>query len=246
MELKDPLTLPIIPEYFVDRFGIRNVELWSQHFESSSAAYLSDVKKALKKSKCTLIDIQAEGEFDVSDPDDGNRIKGINEMKEWIDICAILGSRYIRIRSMNKSYQKSLESLSVLNEYAQSKGIRILIENHFDLFSNPDNHVNIFKDLGDTNVGLLADFGNYKEGIDRYAALTMIAPFTALVSAKTTEFTGNLSHTSYDYGRCVDIFESAGYQGIYSLEQWGRPNPEYDLEKITDWMITEVKEHIRS
>ena len=105
IELKDELTLSAIPEYFVDRFGIHNVELWALHFESTEDAYLDEIKRAMKKSRCTLIDIQAEGKYDVSDPDEDNRMKGINEMKEWIDVCAKLNSEYIRISSMKKSYQ---------------------------------------------------------------------------------------------------------------------------------------------
>jgi sugar phosphate isomerase/epimerase len=242
--LREELSLSSIPEYFADRFGIHNVELWALHFESTNDTYLDDIKKALKKSQCRLIDIQAEGNYDVSDPDEENRQKGIDEMKEWIDICGKLNSRHIRISSMKMSYQKSVESLWVLSKYAKSKGVKILIENHNDMFSSTRHHLGIFDDVNRSNVGLLADFGNYREAVNRYAALKAIAPYTWLVSAKSQEFDADMTHTSYDYGKCVDIFEEAGYKGIYSLEQWGNLKRNYDSEKIVDWMINKTKEHI--
>ena len=43
------LTLKDIPEYFSERFGIHNLEYWSEHFESRTQSYLKDLKKALEK-----------------------------------------------------------------------------------------------------------------------------------------------------------------------------------------------------
>jgi sugar phosphate isomerase/epimerase len=242
--LKDELTLVDIPEYFADRFGIHHVELWAKHFASTNPAYLQDIKKALKKAKSILIDIQAESSYDLSDPDEGNRQKGIADMKAWIDVGAILDSHFIRISAMKKSYKKSIDSVKEITEYAQSKGRQALVENHFDLFSDPAHHVNIIKDVRNDNLGLLADFGNYPPTIAQYDALQKIAPYTKLVSAKTSEFDEKMNHISYDFGKCVTLFEKANYKGIYALEQWGKPNPAYDYEKITDWMIAEVKEYI--
>ena len=245
LALRNELTLDIIPEFFTDRFGVHNIELWSNHIEDKSPAFLNDLSKKFKKHKCRLIDIQAEGTHDISDPVEENRLKGITEAKEWIDVCASLKSDSVRIRSMRKSYEKSVESLRVINTYAKKKGVNVLIENHLDLFSDTRNHVKIIHDIPDRNIGLLADFGNYANDVDRYLALQTIAPFTKLVSAKTKDFNSNLEHISYDYGKCLDLFEGANYQGVYSAEQWGTANPDYDYEKITDRMIAEIKEHVR-
>ncbi|MEQ9438935.1 MAG: sugar phosphate isomerase/epimerase family protein [Cyclobacteriaceae bacterium] len=246
MALQDELTLLDIPEYFTDRFGIHQIELWAKHFESNSPAYLEDLKKQLKKHRCTLIDIQAEASYDISDPNEAVRAKGLSEMKTWIDTGATLEAQFVRISAMKKSYEKSVESVKYLTQYAASKGIQTLVENHFDLFSNPENHVAIIKDVASNKLGLLADFGNYPPSTAQYDALKKIAPFTKLVSAKTSEFDERMQHTSFDFGRCVNIFKEMNYQGVYALEQWGKPNPAYDEEKITDWMISEVSARLAS
>lgn len=238
-DLKDKLTLLDIPEYFVDRFRIYNVEFWSRHFESTSKAYLTDLSTKLKESACQLIDIQVDTHHDISDTIEENRQKGIQEMKDWIDVASFLGSKFVRVSQMRKSYDKSVESLRVLLKYAANKRVTLLVENHFDMYSKLENQLNLVKDIRDKNFGLLADFGNYPAE-SRIESLVYIAPNTKLVSAKTTEFSERMEHLSYNFNQCISIFEDSGYKGIYSLEQWSKLKPEDDPEQFTDWMIEQV------
>ncbi len=242
-ESAEPLKLDEVPVYYKERFGISNVELWSQHFESKDKSYLNGIKKSLRKTKCNLINIQADTKNDLSDPDQTKREKALSEMTDWIDTAAYLGSKMVRASAMKKSYKDSLSSLKYLNTYCKKKGLVFLVENHFDLYSIPSNHTKIFNDLSDENVGLLADFGNYKKDVDRYVALKQIASHTKLVSAKTSNFDEKYDHISYDFGRCVRIMESEGYRGVYCIEQWGAKK-DYDYERIVNWMIDEIKENI--
>ena len=239
----DILTLEKIPEYLRDRFGIYQPEYWSEHFESREESYLKDLKSALDKNRCTLINIQADTPGkDMSDPSDRNSELAVEEIKEWIDVGAFLGSKMVRGSFMQHSLEEGIKSTKELVRYAAGKGITFLSENHFDLLSVPENHVKVAREVQSEHYGLLADFGNYPESIDKYVALEMIAPFTKLVSAKTHGFSEDYEHTGFDFDRCVEIMERGGFQGIYSLEQWEDGNPEYDYERIVDWMI----QHVRS
>jgi len=239
------LTLQGVPAYFNDRFNIRNVEYWSRHFVSREIPYLKEVKNALADSRSTLINIQVDTRYDVSDTETEKRELAIAEMKEWIDAASFLGSKMVRVSGMRKSYEEAVKSLILLNEYAKEKGIVLLVENHFDLYSDPDIYVNMAKDVADPNMGLIADFGNYPEETNQFEALEKIAPYAKLVSAKTLAFDmESYTHTSFDFPRCVRIMEDAAYKGIYSLEQWGPRYIKYDYEKIVDWMIKNVKANI--
>lgn len=235
-ELKNELTLHEIPEYFADRFSVHNVEIWTKHFETTSKPYLKEFKRALQRNGSKLINLQTEGKFDPSDIVEENRLKAIAEIKEWIDIAAFLESESVRIRTMHISYEKAVSSLKEIAKYAQTRGIGVLVENHNDLFSETKNHLKIINDVSQTNLALLADFGNLKPDI-RYDALEKIAPYTKLISAKTKDFTDQMRHISFDFEKCIRIFEKAGYKGIYSCEQWGKADLSYNYEKITDWMI---------
>ena len=72
----------------------------------------------------------------------------------------------------------------------------------------------------------------------------MIAPYTLLVSAKSHAYDENYEHIGFDFGRCVRIMEEGGFTGIYSLEQWEDGLPDYDYERIVDWMIKHVKANL--
>jgi sugar phosphate isomerase/epimerase len=244
MKLKNELTLLDIPDFFAERFNIHNVELWTRHFDSKSKPYLNEINKKLNKTKSRIIDLQVDTSRDLSDPDEIKRLEAVLEMKEWVDIGATLNTEFIRISSMKQSYQQAVKSILEITAYAKTKGIKALVENHNDIFSNIDNHLNIKRDIDLSNFGLLADFGNYPKDVNNYEVLLKIAPFTKLISAKTKDFTSEMEHESYDFERCIQLFENSGYKGIYSLEQWGKSNSDYDYEKITDWMISKVKNTI--
>jgi sugar phosphate isomerase/epimerase len=249
---RNKLTLRDIPAFFSERFGIRNIEFFSLHFESLDPEYLNDLKSSLKRNKCKLINIQVDTPgFDISDPDSSKREPGIARIKEWIDAGAYLGSEMIRASRMTKSLEVSIESVKQLTEYAASKKIKFVVENHGDMYMNADYHVRIAKELKNyRNFGLIADFGNYPAGTDYLASLKMIAPYSLLASAKTKEFDENYNHLSYDFDQCVKVMEANGFKGVYSLEQAIPPGnyafgPEnYDYERITDWMIERVKANI--
>lgn len=239
------LSLEKVPEFFRDRFGIYQCEFWSEHFESREASYLKDLKAALDKNNCTLINIQADTPGkDISNPEDGNSALAVQEIKEWIDVGAALGSKMVRGSFMQHSLEEGIKSTRELVKYAKSKGITLLCENHFDLMSIPENHLRVAQEVGKDHFGLLADFGNYPESIDKYAALDLIAPHTLLVSAKSHAYDENYEHTGFDFDRCVRIMEEGGFTGIYSLEQWEDGLPDYDYELIVDWMSKHVRANL--
>lgn len=241
----DILTLEKIPEFFRDRFGIYQPEFWSEHFESRSPSYLKDLKTALDKNKCSLINIQVDTPGkDMSDPANGNSGLAVEEIKEWIDVGFALGSKMIRGSFMQYSLEEGIKSTKELVKYAKSKGIMLLSENHYDLLSVPENHLRVAQEVGTDHFGLLADFGNYPEPIDMFGALEMIAPHVLLVSAKTHGYDENYEHTGFDFERCVRIMEEGGFKGIYSLEQWENDLPDYNYEKIVDWMIEHLKANL--
>ncbi len=240
------LILENIPVYFSTRFGVKYVELWSRHFESRDQAYLKKLKKSFTDAGSKLIDIQVDTKYDMSDPDLEKRKSAITEMKDWINIGSELGTKFIRLSSMKKSLDHAIESIGIVNKYAESEGIIALVENHNDLFSDVSNHLSVVDRVKSKNLGLLADFGNYSGDVDRYKALGQIAPFTKLISAKTIDFNNQMEHVSYDYSKCIRIFEESGYKGIYSLEQWGKlPGNDY-AEKIADWMIDQTQNNLNT
>ncbi|NLG75407.1 MAG: hypothetical protein GX535_04155, partial [Xanthomonadaceae bacterium] len=57
-EIKDELTLLKVPSYYRDRFGVRNLEFWSNHFESLDRAYLEELRANVKDAGAQVVNIQ--------------------------------------------------------------------------------------------------------------------------------------------------------------------------------------------
>ena len=131
-----------------------------------------------------------------------------------------------------------------VNEYAKSRKLILLTENHFGIEMNPDVHLRIIKEAGPENMYTLPDFGNYpKETM--FESLKKIIPQAYMISAKADTFNENMEHVSYDFDKCVQMAESLGFKGIYSVEQWSGGEQNLDQEKVADWMIEHVKRNIK-
>jgi sugar phosphate isomerase/epimerase len=161
-----------------------------------------------------------------------------------MDAVSFLGSRCVRINpgSANGSVDKSIESMKLVNQYAKSKNLILLSENHFGIEMNPDLHLRIVKEAGPGNY-TLPDFGNYPRAT-MYDSLEKILPHAYMISAKADAFNDTLEHTSYDFDRCVQMAEKAGFKGIYSVEQWNSKYMDVNFEKVADWLIDHVKANI--
>lgn len=237
-----PLTLLQIPEYFSERFGLRQVEFWSKHFESINPAYLKDLKTALVKSKSRLVNIQFDEDYQIGSPDEAIRKKSISLALQWVDAAHYLGSGAIRVNPGNGDVNHAINSLKTINLACQSKGLILMVENHFGMEMNPDIHLQIVREVG-SNIYTLPDFGNYTDEI-RHDALRKIMPFAYQVSAKTMAFDEKLNHLSFDFDQCMKIAVDSGFKGIYSVEQWSSESVKVSDEAIADWMISRIKTYL--
>ena len=251
-DMEHELTLLDIPEYFADRFGLRNVEFWSKHFESRTPSYLQELKKKIAASRSRLINIQVDEAYNLSDRDEDKRRKSVALVREWLDVAAELGSEALRANPGRDSIASSVVSLKELNAHALKKGVLLLAENHGGIEKNPDVHLHLIRTVGSPNFRTLPDFGNYPEEI-RYRALGFIMRYAHLVSAKVMLFNDQWEHVSFDFDQCMRIAEATGFRGIYSAEQWSprpskgkksRSNQKLDFEKIADWTIDRIRSHL--
>lgn len=236
------MTLLKIPEYYVDRFGLHNVEYWSPHFESIQPSYLKELKASIKKTKSTLINIQFDEKYQIGSPDAAERKSSLELALKWVDVAKTLGSGGIRVNPGNGEVGYAIESLKVINQSAKKQGIVLMVENHFGMEMDPEVHLKIVKEVGDTYT--LPDFGNYSDEA-RYESLAKIIPFAYQMSAKTIEFDEDMNHKSFDFDRCMKMVVDSGFEGIYSVEQWSPTPTKVSDEAIADWMIEKVKTYIK-
>jgi sugar phosphate isomerase/epimerase len=245
-ELRDPLQLLNVPAYYRERFAIRNLEFWSNHFESLEKPFLMELRARVAAADAALINIQVDGAYDLASTNDEERQRSLEMVRKWIDAAALLRSRAVRINPgrAGGSVEKSIASMKEVNRYCLSKRLPLLTENHFGLEMDPAVHLKIREAAGPKNIYTLPDFGNYPVET-MWESLAKILPYAYVVSAKAVDFDAQATHISYDFDRCVQLCERAGFKGIYLVEQWSRRDQDLDYEKIADWMLQRVRMNLR-
>jgi sugar phosphate isomerase/epimerase len=252
----ESLTLLDIPQHHKDKYGIKKLEFWSEHFESKDPAYLTELKGKIKTAGCELLDVQVDNSpfdkrpCDLASLDENLRASSIQKVKDWMDTANFLGSKCVRVNpcSVKGTVEQSIKSYKELIPYAKSKNLIIIAANHFGIETDADKHVAIVKGAG---KGLYTepDFGNYNGAPDIYDSLAKIIPYAYIVSAKVAPFKNTptgVEHTSYDFDKCVHLAESLGFKGTYMVAQWGNNTPDIDYEKVAAWTIDHLKANIKA
>jgi len=246
--IKNELTLLDVPEHHRDKFGVRKIEFWNEHFESLEPDYLAALKGKIKAAGSQLVDVQIDRiSYDLASTDEDARQKSIKDVKQWIDATSFLGSTCIRINPGHPggSVEKSIASLKELNTYAKSKNLIIITANHFGIEMNPDYHVEIVKGAG---VHTEPDFGNRDSKSyspeNAMASLEKIIPYAYIISAKVVDFNADMEHVSYDFDKCVQLAERLGFKGTYMVAQWSGKYQDINYDQVANWVIQHLKQNI--
>jgi hypothetical protein len=249
-EIKNPLTLMDVPAYYRDRFGVRDIEFWGMHFESNEPDYIAKLRKSIEAAGSRLVNVQFDftTDYDLATTKEDFRVQSVKMCKQWIDTCAMLGAKCVRINPGHPkgTVENSIKSLTEVNAHAKEKGIVVMTANHFGLEMNPDYHVQIVKGAGwPNNIYTEPDFGNYPHKT-MFESLPKILPYAWIVSAKTDTFNAQMEHTSYDIDKCIKLSEASGFKGQYMVAQFSSKFQDIDYEKVAEWTIEHLKQNMRT
>lgn len=235
------LTLLGVPEYYADRFKCHNLEFWSKHFESQAPSYLAELKRKTQAAKSQLINIQVDGSYELANPEESVRRKGIDFVKSWIDTAADVGAPSVRANTGNGAPDRCIMSYRELKEYAKKKRVLLLTENHGGISMKPETLLLILKEVGCDNFEVTPDFGNLPSKT-RYTDLKNLLPYAKhIISAKATEIGEDGTHAEFDFDRCMKIAQEAGFPGYYSAEYWAPKSKRTDYENVADWMLRHIR-----
>jgi len=228
---KPDLGLLDVPDFFAEKLGVHNVELWSKHFDERSLKYCQKIKKAGQRAGSVIVNIQLdEPGYNLSHRDAAERKNSVEFVKRWMDRAAACGATSLRANTGGGpkfDVDITADSYRQLAECGQKINVKILIENHGGHSGNPDNIVAIIKAVDSPWCRSLPDFGNVPTNStqqQRDEFLKKLYPYAHLVSAKGMYFDEEGNHLTYDIGGCVRFAEANGFKGIYSAEQWS-PKP---------------------
>jgi len=201
---------------------------------------LDSLKAKSERYNVKNILIMVDGEGDLATPNEKDRNLAVENHKKWVNAAQFLGCHSIRVNLFGSNdaeiwKNNSIDGLKKLGEYASTKGINVLVENHGYLSSNAKLLVEVMEGVNLPNVGTLPDFGNFclnREGGEpweakcieeypRYQGIEEMMPFAKAVSAKSYDFNDEGQETTMDYQKILKIVKDAGYTGFIGVEYEG-------------------------
>jgi L-ribulose-5-phosphate 3-epimerase len=224
------LTLLTAPKFIADSLGLHNVEVWSQQFADMSVDYCREIKAAADKVQSRIINIQVDGQDNLSEPDPAKRAASVEALKKWMDRAAAVGAPTCRANTGGGppeawDVNRTADSFRQLAEYGKKIGVKVLVENHTGYSADIDKVVAVVKTVNDPYCRALSDWGNTPSSSPeaRVAGLSKMFPHLELVSAKELDFDEQNRHVNYDVVPLIKATEASGYKGIYSIEFYGKP-----------------------
>jgi len=191
----------------------------------------------------------------------------VERVKSKVDTAYALGAKLMRhdasfgFVNQVRGYRGFTDVVDILadgcrriTEYAQSKGIRTMVENHGFFCQDSDRVELLVNRVAHPNFGLQVDMGNFLcVDEDPAMAVSRCAPYAYNVHAKDFIFkrgeegcpgdgfihtrAGNyirgtiLGHGVVPIRQCVAAFKNAGYDGYLTLEFEGHEQVEFALEQ---------------
>lgn len=220
----ESLALLDVPAELAKR-DIGMLEVCHFHLPRLDDSYLGELRAALDEHGVDLYSILIDA-GDITHTDPAVRANEVAWVRAWLAVAARLGARCARVIAGDAEPQSSgayrddeavrisAQNLRALAAAGRDLGVQVTTENFRTLGCSVEALVAIL-DLCEGEVGLCADFGNFK-GPAKYDELAAILPHATSVHAKA-EFQLEGQIEREDFARCLSLVRSADFQGPYSL-----------------------------
>ena len=202
--------------------------------------------------------IMVDNEGALAAKTEADRDAAVENHKKWVDAAAYLGCHSIRVNLFGAEDEESwkqgaIDGLSKLTDYAATKDINVLVENHGGFSSNAPLLMEVINGVDKENCGTLPDFGNFclkREGgamwnapcIEEYPVyqgIEELMPKAMDVSAKSYNFDEQGQETQLDFKRILQIVKDAGYTGYVGVEYEGdMQDPEKGIQLTKELLIS--------
>jgi hypothetical protein len=173
--------------------------------------------------------------------EDAKRKDGVAMAKRWLEGCAVLGVKSMRMNSpqalgpsirpnaiargpgdgyprnvdLVPLLQAAIESHKEMADYGGNLGVRVTIENHWGLAADPINIRTIIDEVNHPYCEASPDFCNWEHEYMLFNGLKALAPYSHTnVHAKYWDRWGEKN----DVQRAVRIMLAGGFKGTFALE----------------------------
>lgn len=198
--------------------------------------YLDNLAKNATDNKVKILLIMVDGEGMIGGREEAQREEAVTRHSKWVDIAEYLGCHSIRMNwaggaqgvekdpaGLKDFIDRSVPAFRKLCDYADTKNINVIIENHGGASSDPAAMEQLVPAVDHPRFGTLPDFGNFPKGVDIYDGIDRLMKFAKAVSAKCHDFDDTTGEeTTKDYGRLIEIVvDKHKYNGYIGIEYEG-------------------------
>ena len=221
----DPLNIDLIEFPKVAKsLGFNFIDHEMFHYPPNlKPQYIWKMNTVMEKENVQSAVMLTGGRGDIGDKDKGKRKKAISIYKYWIDVASDLNCKAMRnvcsdfiTISHEEKLNYAIEGVQELGEYAKSKGIDLLIENHNGYSSDPEWMIQLMQGVELKNIGILGDFTNWTLERnpdtfypDPYKGFEIMAPYIKAISAKSESFNKLGEENNIDFKKMFDILEKS-------------------------------------
>ena len=247
-------------ESMIDRaaaLGIQGLEIIGDHLDESGRD-TPEQHRALKQYLAAhgMAAVSVSAHHNFVQPDPAVRQEHIDRLNHWVDVAHEIGAPYVRafggrwgtITSFEEfmaangneppiagyteddAFAWSIEAFKSSAAYAGTKGVVLLLENHWGLTGTAAGTLRIYEGVNSPWLKLVLDTGNFIQEPDQYAEMAKILPHVALLHAKTY-IGGSIYFGDFDldYERIGHLLQDVGFKGYLSIEFEGLTHPDQGI-----------------
>jgi sugar phosphate isomerase/epimerase len=252
------ITMLDFPQFTKDTFpGVTHMDIFSGLFgdvtddsmfagrtfdpmSPSGRKWLDRLANVLVKTGTKVQHISNNAPSNLAGPDEALRKAGVDVAKRWLEGCAVLGVKSMRMNSpqalgpsirpnaiprSGDGYPRNLDIIALLNaaiesykemaDYGGNLGIKVTLENHWGLAADPMNIRIIIDTVNHPYCEASPDFCNWEHEYMLFNGLKALAPYSHTnVHAKYWDRWGDRN----DVQRSTRIMLAGGFKGTFALE----------------------------
>lgn len=221
------LTVFDLPKMYVDMYGVHNIEfqLGDVIKSETDPNFIKELKAKLDEHKMTMTQINLEiGNAESMSSDAAGRQKGLEHIKQWIDIASQYGCKRLMLNQQqaNLTKEKRADAVAFMKAAADAgrpKGVMISVETRGA--GTPELMQNLGVKPWEFMGGIIKDAGaNSNVDLGNVGAVNQ-QELHDCIKAWFPTSSGNMhvkSSPNWDIGTAVRYTESLGYKGCYAIE----------------------------
>ncbi|MGH7946642.1 MAG: sugar phosphate isomerase/epimerase family protein [Opitutaceae bacterium] len=213
----DPFDLPRLLREELD---VRIIDLVHTTLNTREHRILDRFRTQAGAAGCVITNLKVNDHdlpFDGDEPT--ARRHALDEYKRWIDAAAVLGARWLRPYPATQPprWETLVASYRELAEYAQPRGITLLVENYKWIETRPEAIPRLVRALPGL-VSAAPDTGNWPDEATRQRGLALAFPHAVTADFKVRELDARGTHAAYDLRASFEIGHRAGFRGPWCIE----------------------------